>query len=165
MEKNAIRAAGYRHVSMREQLDGHSLDAQVQHIQEYARSQGWQVVEIYTDAGISAKKDSQRPELERLLKDAQAGQFDVVVVDRIDRFYRHLGGLIAALDQLHTWGVAFASVQEKLDFTTHWGKLTLTVLGILAEVYIDLAEAGDEEGQTPARPQWSVEREPALWLL
>ena len=82
MEKKAIRAAGYRRVSMREQLDGHSLDAQAQHIQEYARSQGWQVIEIYTDAGISAKKDSQRPELERLLRDAQAGQFDVVVVDR-----------------------------------------------------------------------------------
>jgi DNA invertase Pin-like site-specific DNA recombinase len=33
--------------------------------------------------------------------------------------------------------VTFASVQEKLDFTTPWGKLMLTVLGMLAEIYLD----------------------------
>ena len=76
----------------REQLEGHSLDAQEHNIKEYINSQGWEMVRMYTDAGISAKKDSHRPELERLLEDARGGQFDVVVVDKIDRFYRHLGG-------------------------------------------------------------------------
>ena len=67
----------------------------------------------------------------------RGGKFDVVIVDKIDRFYRHLGGLLATLDQLNSCGVSFASVQEKLDFTTPWGKLMLTVLGMLAEIYID----------------------------
>jgi len=35
------------------------------------------------------------------------------------------------------YGVSFASVQEQLDFTTPWGKLMLTVLGTLAEIYLD----------------------------
>lgn len=64
-------------------------------------------------------------------------KFDVVVVDKIDRFYRHLSGLLTSLDTLRSHGIAFASVQEKLDFTTPWGKLMLTVLGMLAEIYID----------------------------
>src|SRR5512147_1100552 len=137
MHHSTFRAAGYRRVSMREQVDGHSLDAQAVNIRQYVAAQGWSFVEVYTDAGLSAKKDSERPELQRLFDAAAAGQFDVIVVDKIDRFYRHLGGLLVALDQLNAWSVSFASVQERLDFTTPWGKLTLTVLGMLAEIYID----------------------------
>jgi len=84
MEKKGIRAVGYQRVSSREQLEGHSLDAQEHNIQEYIRLQGWEMVRMYADAGISAKKDSHRPELERLLKDTfrkQKSIFDVGVLD------------------------------------------------------------------------------------
>ena len=124
-----LRAVGYRRVSSQEQTEGHSLDAQTTHIQNFIQSQGWSLVQLYTDAGISAKKGSHRPAFEQMLKDAQKGQFDVIVVDKIDRFYRHLTGLLTALDQLNGMGVSLASVQEKLDLTTPWGKLMLTVLG------------------------------------
>jgi len=141
MEKSAnsppLRAAGYRRVSMKDQVDGFSLDAQEGNITRYVESHGWELVDIYIDAGISAKKGSQRPAFEHLMRDAQSGKFDVVVVDKIDRFYRHLSGLLSSLDQLNSYGVSFASVQEQLDFTTPWGKLMLTVLGTLAEIYLD----------------------------
>ena len=136
MDDRPYRAVGYRRVSSREQVEGFSLDAQETHINSFVQAQGWKLVQIYTDAGISAKKDSRRPALEQLLKDAKKGTFDVVVVDKIDRFYRHLGGLLSTLDQLHENNVSFASVQEKLDFTTPCGKLMLTVLGILATIYM-----------------------------
>jgi site-specific DNA recombinase len=142
-----MRAAGYIRVSMREQVDGHSLGAQQQHIHDYAAAQDWQVVQIYTDAGISAKKDSRRPALEQLMADAKAGNVDVIIVDKIDRFYRHLAGLLRALDQLHAAEVAFVSVQEKLDFTTPWGKLMLAVLGTLAEIYIDNLRQETKKGK------------------
>ena len=147
MENRTLRAVGYRRVSMRDQVDGHSLDAQENNIREYVRQQGWELVRIYTDAGISAKKDSQRPALEQMLNDARADQFDVIVVDKVDRFYRHLAGLMTALDGLNEIGVGFASVQERLDFTTHWGKLTLTVLGILAEIYIESLRLETQKGK------------------
>ncbi len=135
--QKSFRAVGYRRVSMRDQIDGHSLDAQEDNIRRYVREQGWQLLDIYIDAGISAKKGSHRPAFEQLMQDAGHGKFDVVVVDKIDRFYRHLSGLLASLDMLNNYGVSFASVQEKLDFTSPWGKLMLTVLGMLAEIYID----------------------------
>ena len=141
MEKSSnsppLRAAGYRRVSMKEQVDGFSLDAQEGNITRYVESHGWELVEIYIDAGISAKKGSRRPAFDHLMLDAQSRKFDVVVVDKIDRFYRHLSGLLSSLDQLNSFGVSFASVQEQLDFTTPWGKLMLTVLGTLAEIYLD----------------------------
>ncbi|MEN4012176.1 MAG: recombinase family protein [Bellilinea sp.] len=137
MEKDKLRAVGYRRVSMKEQVDGHSLDAQEKNIRDYVKHNDWELIEIYTDAGISAKKDSHRPALAQLMKDAEAGKFDVVIVDKVDRFYRHLAGLLTALDELRGYNVSFVSVQERLDFTSPWGKLMLTVLGILAEIYLD----------------------------
>ena len=137
MEQEHFRAVGYRRVSMREQVDGFSLDAQEKNIRDYATAQGWTLVKIYTEAGISAKKDSHRPALEQLMADAHAQKFDVIVVDKVDQFYRHLAGLLTALDQLRAINVSFASVQERLDFSSPWGKLMLTVLGILAEIYLD----------------------------
>ena len=71
------------------------------------------------------------------MEDAKAGKFDVVIVDKVDRFYRHLAGLLTALDELRSYNVSFVSVMERLDFTSPWGKLMLTVLGILAEIYLD----------------------------
>jgi len=155
MEERPYRAVGYRRVSSREQVEGFSLDAQETHINSFVQAQGWRLVQIYTDAGISAKKDSRRPALEQLLKDAKKGTFDVVIVDKIDRFYRHLGGLLSTLDQLHENNVSFASVQEKLDFTTPWGKLMLTVLGMLAEIYLDNLRQETRKGQRQRARQGS----------
>lgn len=151
-----LRAVGYRRVSMKDQVDGFSLDAQENNIQRYIESRGWELVEIYVDAGISAKKGSHRPALERMLKEASQNKFDVIVVDKIDRFYRHLGGLLSTLDQLNGYGVSFASVQEQLDFTTPWGKLMLTVLGTLAEIYLDNLRQETRKGklQQLRQGQW-----------
>jgi site-specific DNA recombinase len=122
---------------MRDQVDGFSLDAQENNIARYVEEHDWQLIEVYMDAGISAKKGSQRPAFERMMQDAQKHKFDIVIVDKVDRFYRHLNGLLTTLDQLNSCGISFVSVQERLDFTTPWGKLMLTVLGTLAEIYID----------------------------
>ncbi len=135
MDAPSLCAAGC--VSMHEQVDGHSLDAQAVNIQEFGAAQGWEMGQIYPDAGLSAKRGSRRPAPEQLMQDAVTGQFEVVVVDKIDRFYHDLNGLLTALDTLNQRGIAFASMQEKLDFTTPWGKLMLTVLGVLAEIYLD----------------------------
>ena len=132
-----MRAVCYIRVSTEEQVQGHSLAAQRTSTNALIRQRGWTFVGEYVDAGVSAKSDSRRPALEQLLRDAQQGKFDVVVVDKVDRFYRHLKGLLATLEQLNALDITFVSVRENLDFATPWGKLTLTVLGMLAEIYID----------------------------
>jgi site-specific DNA recombinase len=85
-----LHAAGNRRVSMHEQVDGHSLDAQATRIQNYVAAPGGRLAELYTDAGLSAPKSSPRPDFERMLADAREGRFDVIVLDKIDRFSRHL---------------------------------------------------------------------------
>jgi site-specific DNA recombinase len=132
-----VRAVGYGRASTIEQVeDGHSLDAQEHAIVEFCRARGWTLVEIYVDPGLSGALVD-RPALQRLLADAGQGQFDVVVVHAIDRFYRDLQGLLSAFKHLQDLGVSFISISENLDFTTPWGKLALAVLGTLAEIYLD----------------------------
>jgi DNA invertase Pin-like site-specific DNA recombinase len=143
-----MRAASYSRASTEEQVtEGHSLDAQRHSTRRFIESHGWTLVHEYVDAGLSAKRDSERPALEQLLRDAVLGRFDVVVVDKVDRFYRHLQGLLSALDQLNDHGVTFVSVRENLDFSTPWGKLALTVLGMLAEIYIDNLREETKKGK------------------
>jgi DNA invertase Pin-like site-specific DNA recombinase len=91
------------------------------------------------------------------MQDAEAGKFDVVIVDKVDRFYRHLAGLLTALDELRGYNVSFVSVQERLDFTSPWGKLMLTVLGILAEIYLDNPPPGNDQRKTSTRQRRAVE--------
>ncbi len=132
-----MRAVGYGRASTTEQVEeGHSLDAQEHAIVEFCRARGWTLVEIYVDPGLSGALED-RPALQRLLRDAAQGKFDVVVVHAIDRFYRDLQGLLSAFRHLQDLGVSFISISENLDFTTPWGKLALAVLGTLAEIYLD----------------------------
>src|SRR3981081_4889270 len=84
------RAAIYLRVSTREQ----STAMQRAALEEVAARSGWQIVAVYEDAGISgAKGRDQRPEFDRLLKDATRRRFDVVMawsVDRLGRSLKHL---------------------------------------------------------------------------
>lgn len=132
-----MRAVNYMRASTVEQTKKHSLDAQRTSTTTFIRQRGWTHTHEYLDAGLSAKSDSHRPALEQLLADAEQHHYDVIVVDKIDRFYRNLRGLLATLERLNKLGISFVSVKENLDFTTPWGKLSLTVLGMLAEIYID----------------------------
>jgi site-specific DNA recombinase len=142
-----MKAVGYIRVSSEMQIEtGHCLDAQRTLITEFARAKGWSLGEIFCDPGVSGTL-SNRPALQTLMARAEQHAFDVVIVHAIDRFYRDLGGLLAALHRLHQHQVTLVSITENLDFTTPWGKLVLAVLGALAEIYIDKLREETKKGK------------------
>ena len=142
----SLLAVAYCRVSTAEQATrGHSLDAQQHAIRHFCRQKGWRLLRIYADEGLSGSRDD-RPALQQLLRDARHQAFEVVIVHAIDRFYRSLSGLLAALDLLRRHNVSFVSLTENLDFTTPWGKLTLALLGTLAEIYLDRLRAETSKG-------------------
>lgn len=55
---------------------------------EHARREGWSVAQIYRDAAISGASVVLRPGIQLLLFDAQAGQFDIVLAEALDRISR-----------------------------------------------------------------------------
>jgi site-specific DNA recombinase len=142
-----MHAVGYIRVSTDEQAnEGHSLDAQQDAIAAFCQARDWTLDEVFVDSGLSGASTS-RPALQSLLARASQSRFDVVVVHAIDRFYRDLQGLLSAFKYLQEHGVSFISITENLDFTSPWGKLTLAVLGTLAEIYLDKLSAETSKGK------------------
>src|SRR6202163_3530965 len=125
-----MKAAIYARVS----TTNHGQDASMQtrELREYCERRGFEIVDEYTDIGISGSKDS-RPELNRLMADAHKRRFDVVCVWRFDRFARSVSHLLRALETFKALGIDFVSYSEQMDTSTPAGKMVFTVLGAVSE--------------------------------
>jgi DNA invertase Pin-like site-specific DNA recombinase len=128
-----VRAAIYARVSTDEQVEyGTSLDEQVRRCEAYCFAQGWMVVAIHREEGVSGTRAS-RPELDRLMRSARSQDLDAIVVAKLDRWGRSMRHLSAALGDLDDWRIRFASVAEAIDSSTPSGRLLRNVLGAIAE--------------------------------
>lgn len=131
LEVSAMKTAAYARVS----TQNHHQDPEVQlrEIREYCTRKGWEIAETYVDRGVSGTKES-RPELNRLMSDAQDKKFDAVVVWKFDRFARSAQHLLKALEIFKSLGVEFVSITEGIDTQSVIGKMVFTVLGAVAEM-------------------------------
>jgi len=79
--KKIERVAAYVRVSHQEQkLHGLSLDAQKMKLTEYAEKNHMKIVEWYVDEGVSGRKlIRNRPELQRMIHDAEESRFDRII--------------------------------------------------------------------------------------
>jgi DNA invertase Pin-like site-specific DNA recombinase len=122
-------AAIYARVST---THGQSVEMQLRDLRELAGRRGFTLVEEYCDEGISGAKDS-RPALNRLLADAEAGRFSVLLVWKLDRLGRSLVHLVSLMESLRRWDIELVSFSEGLDFTTPTGKLLFQIISAFAE--------------------------------
>ena len=130
MAKGIKRSALYVRVS----TDHQSVENQIRELRQVAERRGWQVAEVYRDAGIcGAKGRDQRPGLDALLKDASRRKFDVVMAWAIDRLGRSLVDLLGTIQHLEAVGVDLYLDQQSIDTTTPAGKLLFQMTGAFAE--------------------------------
>src|SRR5258705_9540156 len=95
---------------------------------------GWEIWNIYEDAGISgAKGRDKRPGLEAMMKAVNAKQFDMVAAWSVDRLGRSLADLLGILQELQEKGVDLFLHQQGIDTSTTAGKAMLQMLGVFAE--------------------------------
>lgn len=124
------RAALYVRVS----TDQQTVENQTRELRQVAERRGWEVVEVYSDAGISgAKGRANRPGLDRMLNDAKRRKFDIVMSWAIDRLGRSLIDLLGTIQELEACGVDLYLDQQAIDTTTPMGKLVFQVTGVFAE--------------------------------
>ncbi|MGK5512251.1 recombinase family protein [Brevibacillus formosus] len=128
-----MRCVIYRRVSTDIQAEeGFSLEAQRVRLEAYAASQGWTIIDDYCDEGFSAK-NTDRPEMQRLIVDIQSKKFDVVLVYRLDRFVRSVTDLHELLQLMDKHEVKFKSATEIFDTTSATGRLFITLIATLAQ--------------------------------
>ena len=139
------RASIYARVSTEEQTKNFSIENQLDQLHKYCQQRGYQAVEEYVDPGWSGTT-LERPALSKLLKDARAKLFDMVLVYKLDRLFRsnrHMYNTMAEFEEL---GIAFASVTEPFDTTTTMGKAYLGMASTFAEwernTFIERSKAG-----------------------
>ncbi|MFL5244143.1 MAG: recombinase family protein [Gemmataceae bacterium] len=128
-----LRCAIYSRKSTEEGLDQEfsSLDAQREAAQAYIKSQasqGWTCLKTpYNDGGFTGG-NMERPALQRLLADIQAGEIDCVVVYKVDRLSRSLLDFARMMETFERHRVAFVSVTQQFNTAHSMGRLVLNVL-------------------------------------
>jgi DNA invertase Pin-like site-specific DNA recombinase len=127
------RCAIYTRKSTEEGLekDFNSLDAQREACTAFIQSQkheGWTVITTEYDDGGYSGGSMERPALQRLLADIEAGQIDVVVVYKVDRLTRSLSDFARLVEIFDRCGVSFVSITQQFNTTTSMGRLTLNIL-------------------------------------
>ena len=136
--QTGVRCAIYTRKSTDEGLDRefNSLEAQRETAESYVASQrdeGWTVLPgVYDDGGFSGAT-TQRPALQRLLADIDAGKIDCVVVYKYDRLSRSMLDFLQMLDLFKKRGVSFVSVSQRFDTSTPMGEVTLNILLTFAQ--------------------------------
>lgn len=112
--RTITRVAGYVRVSTNEQADsGFGLAVQRQAIEDYARAAGYELVQIYEDAGLSGSLPvAERPALAALLAAVDAGELDAVIVKSSDRFARSLAVSVDVYRRLDAAGIKYISITE-----------------------------------------------------
>ena len=128
-----VRCALYTRKSTDENLDSdfNSLDAQREAGESYVKSQrhqGWVVLPERYDDGAYSGANLDRPALQRLRSDIDAGRVDAIVVYKIDRLSRSLLDFARLIEELEQNQVSLISVTQQFSTTTSMGKLIMNVL-------------------------------------
>lgn len=138
MEK-ITKTAAYIRVSKQEQkLDGLSLMAQEMKLNEFAEANNLKIVEWYRDEGVSGRKRiKKRPELQRMLSDAQEGKFQRIIFIKLDRYFRSVAEYHECQKQLDDCEVYWTATEEKYDLTTANGRAFINMKLTIAELEAD----------------------------
>jgi len=146
------RAAIYIRCSSDEaKKEGYSPETQEEKTKALTRTDGNQLDEkhIYSDIGISGATDK-RPGLQKLLAEARNGEFDIIYVYRMDRFFRNLRLLLNTVAELRDLRIEFKSVTEPFDTSTPTGRAMFANAGVFAEWMREVGLESRNEGMIKA---------------
>lgn len=125
-----IRCAIYDRVSTDLQVrDGLSLDAQKQALTDYALAHHYTIVDYYTDEGITARKKMQnRKDLLRLLNDVKADKIDLILVTKLDRWFRNIKDYHNTQAVLEAHNCNWKTIFEEYDTSTSNGRFAINIM-------------------------------------
>lgn len=129
-----MKVALYPRVSGHEQEDNYSIPEQIDRMKKYCEARDWIVYKIYTDSGFSGS-NLKRPGLQQLIKDAEEKKIDMVLVYKLDRLSRSQKDTLYLIeDVFDKHGVFFNSITENFDTSTPFGKATLGIMAVFAQL-------------------------------
>jgi len=124
-------------------------DNQRDDLRQFCITQGYIVDgrhHVYEDIGYSGVSSiNERPALKKLLEDAREGRFDAVVVYRIDRMARNVWVFKNIMNELKKLKIDFLSITESVDTSTPFGRASLNLMSVFAELERDIMPSKGKE--------------------
>lgn len=158
------RVALYLRVSTADQ----TIENQRRDLDAAAERQGWNIVAVFADEGISGMKGrDKRPGYDRLCRAIARREFDQIAAWSLDRLGRSLEELVAFLGEIHAKGVDLYLHQQGIDTSTPGGKAMFQMMGVFAEferaMIVERVKAGlaraRSQGKRLGRPALSADKE------
>ena len=136
-----MRAVIYARYSSENQREA-SIEDQVEVCRRYAERQGWTVADTYEDRAVSGASMLARPGFQRMLADAEARKFDIIVCEAIDRLGRRLADVADVYDRL-----SFRGIQIHATAIGHVTQMHLGIMGTMAQMTLADLGAKTKRGQ------------------
>ena len=129
MNEEKKKCGLYMRVSTEDQArEGFSLPEQKARLETFCEFKGYEIIDYYTDAGISAKTGNHRPEFERLKNDIKAKKINTIVALKLDRTTRSIydwENLMTFLDENDAY---LDCVNDEINTTSANGKMISRLL-------------------------------------
>ncbi len=117
--------------------DSASIQNQKTMLAQYAMERGWEVYRIYSDDDY-AGADRSRPAFQKLLADAEAHRFDIILCKTQSRFTRELELVEKYIHGLFPlWGIRFVSIVDNADTANKGNKKSRQINGLVNEWYLE----------------------------
>lgn len=127
-----MKIAAYCRVSTDKDEQISSLKNQQDFFRGFAEKNGYNLIKIYTDEGISGKQTKNRVGFNQMMHDAENHMFDMLVVKDISRFARNTVDFLISIRKLKSLGIetVFLSVNQTILTS---GEFMLTIFSALAQ--------------------------------
>ena len=117
--------------------DSASIQNQKSMLIQYTMEKGWEVYHIYSDDDYTGS-DRSRPAFQRLLADARAHKFDIILCKTQSRFTRELELVEKYIHGLFPlWGIRFVSIVDNADTDNKGNKKSRQINGLVNEWYLE----------------------------
>ena len=135
MQEQKQKAAIYIRVSTDAQAEeGYSIDAQKEQLTAYCISKAIKNYDYYIDGGWSGS-NLNRPEIQRLMKDAKDNKISHCIVYKLDRLSRSQKDVLYIIEDIFMpYGIDFVSLTESLDTSTAMGRAMIGILAAFAQL-------------------------------
>ena len=144
------RVAAYCRVSTEQDDQLNSLDNQKRYFEQYIENNiEWEFCGLYVDEGLSGTSVEKREGFKRMVADAEAHKFDLLLTKEISRFARNTLDSIFYTRKLKGLGVGVVFMNDNINTLDPDAELRLTIMSSIAQ---------EESRKTSERVRWGHKR-------
>ena len=133
-EAEHLRVAAYCRVSSDSRDQLHSYAAQIRsYTEEIARHDGWKLVDVYADEGLTGTRMDQRGGFYRMMADWRKGKIDRILVKSVSRFARNTKESLAAVRELKSLNISVYFEEQNIDTAQVSGEVLIAMFAALAQ--------------------------------